>query len=72
MSKKLKLQLTQWGGEDLPFKNIKGIKKFIENNNADDYIIYIFGEKASISDLALKEKIPESKIKIFEHKLSCI
>ena len=64
MSKKIKIAIDAMGGEDSPSKNIKGIKKFIENNNADDYIIYIFGEKASISDLVLKEKIPESKIKI--------
>ena len=51
MEKKICIAIDAMGGENSPFKNIKGINLFYnKNKNKNDFLFNIFGDKEKISN----------------------
>ena len=65
MSKKIIIAIDAMGGENAPYKNIEGIKLFLDKNKSNDYFFNIYGDKKIIQDEIQKNKIDEKNIKIF-------
>ena len=65
MSKKIIIAIDAMGGENAPYKNIEGIKLFLDKNKSNDYFFNIYGDEKIIQDEIQKNKIDEKNIKIF-------
>jgi len=65
MSKKIIIAIDAMGGENAPYKNIEGIKLFLDKNKSNDYFFNIYGDEKIIQDEIQKNKIDENSIKIF-------
>ncbi len=65
MSKKIIIAIDAMGGENAPYKNIEGIKLFLDKNKSNDYFFNIYGDEKIIKDEIQKNKIDEKSIKIF-------
>ena len=65
MSKKIIIAIDAMGGENAPYKNIEGIKLFLDKNKSNDYFFNIYGDEKIIKDEIQKNKIDENSIKIF-------
>ena len=58
MFKKISIAIDAMGGEDSPRKTLEGVKYFIEkNNNKEDFILNLFGDKTKINELIKKYSI---------------
>ena len=65
MSKKIIIAIDAMGGENAPYKNIEGIKLFLDKNKSNDYFFNIFGDEEKINIELKKYNISNSKYKIF-------
>ena len=66
MNKKISIAIDAMGGENAPFKNIKGISLFCDKNKGkDDFFFNIFGKKEQIEAELKKYNIPKEKFNIF-------
>ena len=65
MSKKIIIAIDAMGGENAPYKNIEGIKLFLDKNKSNDYFFNIYGDEKILKDEIQKNKIDEKNIKIF-------
>ena len=45
MSKKIIIAIDAMGGENAPYKNIEGIKLFLDKNKSNDYFFNIYGDE---------------------------
>ena len=57
MSKKIIIAIDAMGGENAPYKNIEGIKLFLDKNKSNDYFFNIYGDEKIIKDEIQKNKI---------------
>jgi len=66
MEKKICIAIDAMGGENSPFKNIKGINLFYnKNKNKNDFLFNIFGDKEKISNELKKYSLPSEIYNIF-------
>ena len=66
MEKKICIAIDAMGGENSPFKNIKGIELFYnKNKNKNDFLFNIFGDKEKISNELKKYSLPSEIYNIF-------
>ena len=66
MEKKICIAIDAMGGENSPFKNIKGINLFYnKNKNKNDFLFNIFGDKRKISNELKKYSLPSEIYNIF-------
>ncbi len=65
MSKKIIIAIDAMGGENAPYKNIEGIKLFINKNKLKDYFFNIYGDEKIIKELISNYKIDKSNLKIY-------
>ncbi len=66
MNKKITIAIDAMGGENSPYKNIKGISLFYEKNkDKDDYYFNIYGDEKKIKTELNKYKISDKIFQIF-------
>ena len=66
MEKKICIAIDAMGGENSPFKNIKGINLFYnKNKNKNDFLFNIFGDREKISNEIKKYSLPPEIYNIF-------
>ena len=66
MEKKICIAIDAMGGENSPFKNIKGINLFYnKNKNKNDFLFNIFGDKEKINNEIKKYSLPSEIYNIF-------
>ena len=65
MNKKISIAIDAMGGENAPFKNIKGISLFCDKNKGKDDFFNIFGKKEQIDAEIKRYNIPKEKFNIF-------
>ena len=66
MNNKIIIAIDAMGGENAPFKNIKGVSLFLKKNKKkDDVFFNIFGKEDLIKSELVKHKISSDKYKIF-------
>ena len=65
MNKKISIAIDAMGGSDAPYKNIEGIKIFLDKNRTkDDFILKIFGDQSIIKKTLLEKNIVSNKIEV--------
>ena len=66
MNKKFIIAIDAMGGENAPYKNIDGLKIFLDKNkDKHDYFFHLYGDENVLQDLLKEKKIFNEKIKIF-------
>jgi phosphate acyltransferase len=66
MDKKFIIAIDAMGGENAPFKNIEGLKIFIDKNKKNkDFLFYLYGDENKINEEVDKNKISKELVKIF-------
>ena len=65
MPEKISIAIDAMGGDNSPYKTIKGVKLFIDKNSKNnDFILNLFGKEKEIKDELNKYKIDSKFIKI--------
>ncbi len=65
MNKKITIAIDAMGGANAPYKNIEGLKIFLDKNKAkDDFVIKVYGDQNIIKKILLEKKIISKKIEI--------
>ncbi len=64
MKKKITVAIDAMGGENAPKKIIEGLSIFLKRNNANDYVINLYGKEQEISKEISFFKISNQSIKI--------
>ncbi len=65
MNKKISIAIDAMGGSDAPYKNIEGLKIFLDKNRTkDDFILKIFGDQSIIKKTLLEKNIVSNKIEV--------
>ena len=65
MSEPIKIAIDAMGGENAPYKNIEGVKLFIEKHKSESFFFNLYGPKDEILKEIEKNKINQKFYKIF-------
>ena len=65
MNKKITIAIDAMGGTNAPYKNIEGLKIFLDKNKTkDDFVIKVYGDQNIIKKTLLEKKVVSKKIEI--------
>jgi len=65
MNTKIIIAIDAMGGENAPFKNIKGVSLFLQKNKTKDFFFNLFGNEDLIKKELSKYNISSDQYKIF-------